>query len=91
MVAIPAHTQIADEVAERSITLAQDRMNIVPLTRDSTKRIVVITYAEPSDLVAGRTFNGIVRERLPRAQTVQGRRADDRCGVRRSRGPNRLS
>ena len=46
-------------------------MNIVPLTRDSTKRTVVITYAEPSDLIAGRTFNGIVRERLPRAQTVR--------------------
>jgi beta-N-acetylhexosaminidase len=78
LVGIPAHTQIAQEVAERSITLAQDKMNIVPLTRDSTKRIVVITYAEPSDLVAGRTFNSIVRERLPRARTVRvdGRTTD---------------
>jgi beta-N-acetylhexosaminidase len=78
MVAIPAHTRIADEVAERSITLAQDRMNIVPLTRDSTRRILVITYAEPSDLVAGRTFNSIVRERLPAAQTIRvdGRTTD---------------
>ena len=75
IVDIPQHTLIADEVAERSITLAQDRMNIVPLTRDSTRRIVVITYAEPSDLVAGRTFNPIITERLPKAETI---RVDDR-------------
>jgi beta-N-acetylhexosaminidase len=78
IVDIPEHTRIADELAERSITLAQDRMNIVPLTRDSTKRIVVITYAEPSDLVAGRTFNPIIRERLPQAETIRvdGRTTD---------------
>ena len=78
IVDIPQHTLIADEVAERSITLAQDRMNIVPLTRDSTRRIVVITYAEPSDLVAGRTFNPIITERLPKAETIRvdGRTTD---------------
>jgi beta-N-acetylhexosaminidase len=78
IVDIPEHTRIADEVAERSITLAQDRMNIVPLTRDSTKRIVVITYAEPSDLVAGRTFDPIITERLPKAETIRvdGRTTD---------------
>jgi beta-N-acetylhexosaminidase len=78
IVDIPQHTMIADEVAERSITLAQDRMNIVPLSRDSTRRIVVITYAEPSDLVAGRTFNPIITERLPKAETIRvdGRTTD---------------
>jgi beta-N-acetylhexosaminidase len=78
IVDIPQHTMIADEVAERSITLAQDRMNIVPLTRDSTRRIVVLTYAETSDLVAGRTFNPIITERLPKAETIRvdGRTTD---------------
>jgi beta-N-acetylhexosaminidase len=79
IVDIPQHTLIADEVAERSITLAQDRMNIVPLTRDSTRRIVVITYAETSDLVAGRTFNPIITERLRKAETIRvdGRTTDN--------------
>ena len=78
IVAIPEHTAIADEVAERSITLARDRMNIVPLTRDSTRRVVVITYADPSDLVAGRTFNSIISERVPGAEMIRvdGRTTD---------------
>jgi beta-N-acetylhexosaminidase len=75
IVDIPEHTRIAEEVAERSITLAQDRMNLVPLPRDSTKRIMVVTYADASDLVAGRAFNSIVTERLPGSATI---RVDDR-------------
>jgi len=71
IVDIPDHTRIAEEVAARSITLAQDKMNVVPLARDSTKRILIITYADPSDLVAGREFNSLVRERLPAATTIR--------------------
>ena len=71
IVDIPDHTRIAEEVAARSITLAQDKMNVVPLARDSTKRILIITYADPSDLVAGREFNSVVRERLPTAITIR--------------------
>jgi beta-N-acetylhexosaminidase len=78
IVDIPDHTRIAEEVAARSITLAQDKMNVVPLARDSTKRILIITYADPSDLVAGREFNSVVRERLPAAATIRvdGRTSD---------------
>jgi beta-N-acetylhexosaminidase len=75
IVDVPEHTRIAEEVAERSITLAQDRMNLVPLAPDSTKKILVVTYADASDLVAGRAFNSIFTERLPGAATV---RVDDR-------------
>ena len=75
VVDIPEHTRIADEVAARSITLAHDRMNLVPLAKDSTKRILVVTYSDASDLVAGRTFNSIITERLPGSATV---RVDDR-------------
>ena len=71
IVSIPAHTQIAEEVAEKSITLAEDRMNLVPLAPDSTKKILSITYADPSDLVAGRTFNPIIAERVPGTQTAR--------------------
>ena len=71
IVDIPEHTRIAQEVAERSITLAQDKMNLVPLAIDSTKRILSITYADPSDLVAGRAFNSVIEERLPSVGTVR--------------------
>ncbi len=75
IVDIPEHTRIAEEVADRSITLAQDRMNLVPLPRDSTKKILVVTYAAATDLVAGRAFNSILTERLPNTATI---RVDDR-------------
>lgn len=75
IVDIPAHSDIAAEVAERSITLAQDRMSLVPLVTDSTKKILVITYADPTDLVAGRAFNSVVSDRLPGSTTI---RVDDR-------------
>jgi beta-N-acetylhexosaminidase len=71
IVDIPEHTRIAEDVASRSITLAQDRMSIVPLMRDSAKKILAITYADPSDLVAGRSFNSILTERLPDAATLR--------------------
>ena len=71
IVDIPAHTRIAEEVAERSITLAQDKMGLVPVSMDSTRKILSITYAEPADLVAGRAFNSAIAERLPQTQTVR--------------------
>lgn len=71
IVDIPEHTQIAQEVAERSITLAQDKMNLVPLAKDSTKKILSITYADPADLVAGRAFNQVISERIPRTQSLR--------------------
>jgi beta-N-acetylhexosaminidase len=78
IVTIPEHTSIAEDVAARSITLAQDRMNLVPLVRDSTKRILAITYADPSDLVAGRAFNEVIGQRLPAATSIRvdGRTTD---------------
>jgi beta-N-acetylhexosaminidase len=63
VVGVPAHTEIADRVAERSITLAQDRMNLVPLADDSSRKVFAITYADGEDLVAGRTFNATLRNR----------------------------
>ena len=78
IVDVPEHTNIAEEVAARSITLVQDRLNVVPLVRDSTRRILAITYADPSDLVAGREFNSVIAQRLPGAATIRvdGRTTD---------------
>lgn len=54
-VGVRPHTQLARQVAERSITLARDRDDLVPLP-PSTARVLVINYAEANDPVAGRTF-----------------------------------
>ncbi|MFL5466006.1 MAG: glycoside hydrolase family 3 protein [Gemmatimonadaceae bacterium] len=80
IVDIPEHTKIAEEVAARSITLAQDKMNLVPLRSasagatsvvDSSSTILSITYADASDLVAGRTFNSVIENRIPGTRTVR--------------------
>jgi len=75
IVDIPAHTRIAEEVAERSITLAQDKMSLVPVVTDSSGKILSITYADPSDLIAGRTFNSVVGGRL---RSIETARVDNR-------------
>jgi len=75
IVDIPEHTRIAEEVAERSITLAQDKMNLVPVVPDSSKAILSITYADPSDLIAGRAFNSVISDRL---RPIQTERVDTR-------------
>jgi beta-N-acetylhexosaminidase len=69
IVAIPEHTQVADEIAARSITLAIDKQDLVPLALDSSKKILAISYADPSDLVAGRTFNAELEAQVPAVQT----------------------
>lgn len=56
IVNIPEHAAIAKEIAERSITLARDNSNIVPLGVED-KRILSITYAGSFDVLAGRMFN----------------------------------
>ena len=71
IVDIPQHTQVAEEVAARSITLAQDKMSLVPLAPDSSKKIMSVTYADPADLVAGRTFNSLIAERVPSTKTAR--------------------
>lgn len=75
IVGIPAHTRVAQDVAERSITLALDGLSLVPLSSDTARRILALTYAEDSDLIAGRAFDPIIESRFPRTQMV---RADGR-------------
>jgi beta-N-acetylhexosaminidase len=60
IVNVPARSQIAAEVAEKSITLARDSLRSVPIPQ-SAQRVLSITYADPDDIVAGRVFNGELR------------------------------
>jgi beta-N-acetylhexosaminidase len=56
----PARSGVAAEVAEKSVTLARDNMSAVPLAK-TLKNILSITYADASDLLAGRIFNQELR------------------------------
>ena len=56
-----AHTEVAQRIAERSITLARDPRGLVPLAA-SARRILLITYAGATDPIAGRVFAGALRD-----------------------------
>ncbi|CAN5875788.1 hypothetical protein BH23GEM7_BH23GEM7_32480 [soil metagenome] len=74
VVGVRAHTEVAREIAERSLTLARDERDLVPLS-GRAQRILAITYAEARDPVAGRIFN---RELAERGLAVEVARVDDR-------------
>jgi beta-N-acetylhexosaminidase len=74
VVGIRAHTELARRVAERSITLARDRRNLVPLSAGA-RRILVVSYADVADLVAGRAFS---RTLMGPGRRVDAVRVDDR-------------
>ncbi len=71
VVGVPAHTEIADEIAERSITLLQNGRTLLPLAGTRSARVLSITYRRSSDLLAGRYFNRTLREVYPRLSTVE--------------------
>ena len=58
-----AHLQVADHIAERSITLAKDSLRIVPLAPSSAvrPRVLSVTLARRADLGAGTTFDEELR------------------------------
>ena len=74
VVAVRGHTAVAEEIAERSITLVRDRDGLVPLAGDSL-RVLSITYADDRAPVAGRAFDAELRHR---GQVVLSARVDDR-------------
>jgi beta-N-acetylhexosaminidase len=71
IVDIPANEKVAEDVAERSITLGRDLQNLVPISGAGTRRILSITYAGASDLIAGSAFDAAMRSRSPHLQTAR--------------------
>lgn len=63
VVGIPAHLEVADRIAERSITLAKDSLRLVPfpLASPARPRVTSITLSARSDLGAGVTFDAELR------------------------------
>jgi len=62
---------VASLTAQRSITLAKDSLNLVPLVRPAgaTPRVLSVTIATRNDLPAGATFNAELRRGFPSLRT----------------------
>jgi beta-N-acetylhexosaminidase len=73
-VGIRAHLQLAQAIAQRSITLARDERNVVPLPA-AARRILSLTYVGVRDPVAGQTFDATLRAG---GREVQTQRIDAR-------------
>ena len=72
-----AHLATAQLIAERSITLVKDSLRLVPLARlTRSARLLSISFARRSDVLAGSAFNGELRASFPalRSEVVS---ADD--------------
>jgi beta-N-acetylhexosaminidase len=70
-VGIPAHTDIADRIAERSITLLRNERDLLPLAGTRSARVLSVSYRRSSDVLAGRYFNRVLRETYPRLTTAE--------------------
>ncbi len=80
VVGVPDHTQLAEQVAERSITVLKNDRNLLPLAGTRSARVMSVTYRRSNDLLAGRTFNAQLRSVYPRLSTFELDRdsSDDR-------------
>ena len=70
VVGIPAHTQVAAEIAERSITLLHNGDNLLPLLGTRSARVMSVSFRRTSDVLAGRYFNTRLRQTYPRLTTA---------------------
>jgi beta-N-acetylhexosaminidase len=66
-----ANLAIAAAAAQRSMTLAKDSLNLLPLSPQgaSAPRVLSITIATRTDLPAGATFNAELRRGIPKLRT----------------------
>ncbi len=68
-VGIPAHTDLAREIAERSLTLLRNERGILPLRGTRTANVMSVTYRRQNDLMGGRAFDSRLRQTYPRLNT----------------------
>ncbi|CAN5687286.1 glycoside hydrolase family 3 N-terminal domain-containing protein [soil metagenome] len=62
-----AHRALADSVSERAMTLVRDRDGLLPPDPARLARVVSVTWAAPTDLVAGREFDAVLGALIPGA------------------------
>jgi beta-N-acetylhexosaminidase len=71
-----AHVAVAQTVADRSITVVRDSLHVLPLTARSSAnagsapRVLAVTVANRTDLVAGTTFDAELRQAFPTLRSV---------------------
>ena len=66
IVGVPQHMEMAREVAERSITLIQNKRNLLPLLGTRRARVMSVSFRNPGDVLSGRYFDSWLRETYPR-------------------------
>lgn len=92
-VGTPEHDSVAQEIADRSLTLLRNEKNLLPLLGTRSARVLSVTYRRPTDLLAGRAFNTGLRARYPRLVTAnvdQDTPAQVYDGILRSAGTSNL-
>jgi beta-N-acetylhexosaminidase len=70
-VGIPEHQAVAQEIADRSMTLLKNERNLLPLLGTRSARVLSVSYRRASDLLAGRFLNAGLRARYPRLVTAE--------------------
>ena len=69
-VGVPAHREVAEEVARRSIVLLKNDRRLLPLRGTRSARVTAIVYRRPTDVLAGRSFHRRLRDVYPRLRTA---------------------
>lgn len=69
-VGIESNVAVAQEIADRSLTLLRNERGLLPLAGTRTADVLSITYRRSNDLLAGRAFNERLRETYPRLRTA---------------------
>lgn len=65
------HLAFADTVAARSMTLLRDRTSVVPVDNTVTRKVLSVTYARTSNLVAGTAFDQTLASRVTSVSKVR--------------------
>jgi beta-N-acetylhexosaminidase len=70
-VGVPAHVAVADRIAMNAITLLKNDRDLLPLAGTRSARVMSVSYGRPSDVLAGRYFNRVLRDTYARLTPVQ--------------------
>ena len=70
IVGIPEHTEVAQEIAERSLTLLRNGRGLLPLLGTRSARVTSVTFRPKNDLLASRYFDARLRSTYRRLTSV---------------------
>jgi hypothetical protein len=77
VVGIPAHEEVAQRIAESSITVLRNGNDLLPLLGTRSARVISVSYHRDNDLLAARYFDARLRSRYPRLSQVSVGRDSD--------------